>query len=177
MNWRLVGIKCKYGKTLYFTLTIIIEIKEKIMTKDVVVSLKGLQLAPDEQSDAVEVIAPGEYYIRNDKHYVLFEEIMEGENNTSKNMLKFNKDCLEFTRKGPMSVHMIFEKGKKNLTYYYTPFGSIQIGIDATGIEVSETDDEITAEVKYALDVNYEYVGDCHITIAVRKKGMAVNIV
>ena len=53
------------------------EDKEKEMTKDVVVSLKGLQLAPDQQSDAVEVIAPGEYYIRNNKHYVLFEEIME----------------------------------------------------------------------------------------------------
>ena len=128
------------------------EDKEKEMTKDVVVSLKGLQLAPDQQSDAVEVIAPGEYYIRNNKHY------------------------LEFTRKGPMSVHMIFEKGKKNLTYYYTPFGSIQIGIDATSIEVKETEDEIRAEVKYALDVNYEFVGDCHINIAVKKKGAAVKI-
>ena len=65
---------------------------------------------------------------------------------------------------------MIFEKGKKNLTYYYTPFGSIQIGIDATSIEVKETEDEIRAEVKYALDVNYEFVGDCHINIAVKKK-------
>ena len=152
-----------------------LEDKEKKMTKDVVVSLKGLQLAPDQQSDAVEVIAPGEYYIRNNKHYVLFEEIMEGETQTLKNMLKFNDNYLEFTRKGPMSVHMIFEKGKKNLTYYYTPFGSIQIGIDATSIEVKETEDEIRAEVKYALDVNYEFVGDCHINIAVKKKGAAVK--
>ena len=133
------------------------EDKEKEMTKDVVVSLKGLQLAPDQQSDA-------------------FEEIMEGETQTLKNMLKFNDNYLEFTRKGPMSVHMIFEKGKKNLTYYYTPFGSIQIGIDATSIEVKETEDEIRAEVKYALDVNYEFVGDCHINIAVKKKGAAVKI-
>ena len=95
---------------------------------------------------------------------------MEGETQTLKNMLKFNDNYLEFTRKGPMSVHMIFEKGKKNLTYYYTPFGSIQIGIDATSIEVKETEDEIRAEVKYALDVNYEFVGDCHINIAVKKK-------
>ena len=126
------------------------EDKEKEMTKDVVVSLKGLQLAPDQQSDAVEVIAPGEYYIRNNKHYVLFEEIMEGETQTLKNMLKFNDN--------------------------YTPFGSIQIGIDATSIEVKETEDEIRAEVKYALDVNYEFVGDCHINIAVKKKGAAVKI-
>ena len=48
------------------------------MTKEVLVSLKGLQLSPDEQSDAVEVIAPGEYYLRNDKHYILFEEAIEG---------------------------------------------------------------------------------------------------
>ena len=31
------------------------EDKEKEMTKDVVVSLKGLQLAPDQQSDAVDI--------------------------------------------------------------------------------------------------------------------------
>ena len=37
------------------------EDKEKKMTKDVVVSLKGLQLAPDQHSEAVEVIAPAEY--------------------------------------------------------------------------------------------------------------------
>ena len=57
-----------------------------------------------------------------------------------------------------------------------TPFGSIQIGIDATSIEVKETEDEIRAEVKYALDVNYEFVGDCHINITVKKKGAAVKI-
>lgn len=64
------------------------------MTKDVVVSLKGLQLAPDQQSDAVEVIAPGEYYIRNNKHYVLFEEIMEGETQTLKICLNSMKIIL-----------------------------------------------------------------------------------
>lgn len=51
-----------------------------------------------------------------------------------------------------------------------------QIGIDATSIDVKETEDEIRAEVKYALDVNYEFVGDCHINIAVKKKGATVKI-
>ena len=133
-------------------------------------------LKADSPVIAVQDSEEGVDYIRNNKHYVLFEEIMEGETQTLKNMLKFNDNYLEFTRKGPMSVHMIFEKGKKNLTYYYTPFGSIQIGIDATSIDVKETEDEIRAEVKYALDVNYEFVGDCHINIAVKKKGAAVKI-
>ncbi len=146
------------------------------MTKDVLVSLSGLQLAADEQSDTVEVIAPGEYYFRNNKHYVLYEEVVEGETEVSKNTIKFTDKCLEFTRKGPMSVHMIFEKGKKNLTYYYTPFGSLQIGINASSIEITESDEEIIADVKYALDVNYEFVADCHITIKVKRQGLGVNI-
>ena len=41
------------------------------MTKEVLVSISGLQMAPDEQSDSVEVIAPGEYYYRNNKHFVI----------------------------------------------------------------------------------------------------------
>ena len=146
------------------------------MTKEVLVSLCGLQLAPDEQSDTVDVIAPGEYYFRNGKHYVLYEEVVEGETEVSKNTIKFNDKCLEFTRKGPMSVHMIFEKGKKNLTYYYTPFGSLQIGINASAIDISETEEEIIADVKYALDVNFEFVADCHITIKVKQQGSSVNI-
>ena len=146
------------------------------MTKEVLVSLKGLQLSPDEQSDAVEVIAPGEYYLRNDKHYILFEEAIEGEHEVSKNMIKFTKDSLEYSKKGPMNVHMIFEKGKKNLTYYYTPFGSLQVGINAASINVEETEDEIVAEVKYGLDINFEYVGDCHITVHIKQKGSSINI-
>lgn len=141
------------------------------MTKDVLVSLKGLQLSPDEQSEAIEVIAPGDYYLRNNKHYVLFEEIMEGTKETSKNIIKFSNECFEFTRKGPLSVHMIFEKGKKNLTYYYTPFGSLQVGINASSIDIVEKDDEIQIDVKYALDVNSEFIGDCRIAVRIRNKG------
>lgn len=146
------------------------------MTKEVVVSLKGLQLVQDEQSEAIEVIAPGEYYIRNGKHYVLYDEVMEDSSSVCKNMLKFNDSCLEFIRKGEVNVHMIFETGKKNLTYYYTPFGNLQMGIDTTFIDIKESEDEIFVEVKYALDVNCEYVGDCHISISVKKKGKSVEI-
>ena len=38
------------------------------------------------------------------------------------------------------------------------------------GGKVSNTD------CLFALDVNYEFVGDCHINIAVKKKGAAVKI-
>ena len=59
---------------------------------------------------------------------------------------------------------MVFEKDKKNMTYYHTPFGSLMMGIDAKEISVQETEQEIHAQVQYALDINYEHLADCTIT-------------
>ncbi len=146
------------------------------MTKDIIVSLKGLQMTPDEQSDTTEMIAPGEYYKRNGKHFVLYNEVVEGEKEAVKCMIKFAEDYLEVTRKGQMNVHMIFEKDKKNLTYYHTPFGDLQIGIGASNITVTESDSEIEINVLYALDVNFEHVADCDIRIVIKEKGMSIDL-
>lgn len=141
------------------------------MTKEVLVSISGLQMAPDEQSDSVEVIAPGEYYYRNNKHFVIYDEVAEGESEATKNIIKFNDDMMEVTRKGPANVHLLFEKNKKNVTYYYTPFGSLNVGIEARSIEVTEEENEIKVNVKYALEVNYEHVAECDIVLTVKSKG------
>ena len=34
---------------------------------------------------------------------------------------------MELTKKGAVNVHMIFEKNKKNITYYNTPYGSLLV--------------------------------------------------
>lgn len=141
------------------------------MTKEVLVSISGLQMAPDEQTDSVEVIAPGEYYYRNNKHFVIYDEVAEGESEATKNIIKFNGDMMEVTRKGPANVHLVFEKNKKNVTYYYTPFGSLNVGIEARSIEVTEEENEIKVNVKYALEVNYEHVAECDIVLTVKSKG------
>lgn len=141
------------------------------MTKEVLVSISGLQMAPDEQTDSVEVIAPGEYYYRNNKHFVIYDEVAEGESEATKNIIKFNDDMMEVTRKGPANVHLLFEKNKKNVTYYYTSFGSLNVGIEARSIEVTEEENEIKVNVKYALEVNYEHVAECDIVLTVKSKG------
>lgn len=141
------------------------------MTKEVLVSISGLQMAPDEQTDSVEVIAPGEYYYRNNKHFVIYDEVAEGESEATKNIIKFNDDMMEVTRKGPANVHLLFEKNKKNVTYYYTPFGSLNVGIEARSIEVTEEENAIKVNVKYVLEVNYEHVAECDIVLTVKSKG------
>ena len=140
------------------------------MTKDVLVKISGLQFAGEEDSDSIEVITSGTYYKKNGKHYVMYEEIMEGSTEVMTNRIKIGEDSMEVTRKGPAAVHMVFEKEKKNVSYYYTPYGNLLVGIDAKDISIDETDLDINVKVAYGLEINYEHVADCHITVDIKSK-------
>ena len=101
---------------------------------------------------------------------------MEGQDEVTKNIVKFQDDYMEITKKGTCSVHMIFEKNKKNVTYYYTPYGSLLIGIDAHKVQIEEKEDSILARVEYSLEINCEHIADCDINIEVRPKGSFVKL-
>ncbi len=62
------------------------------MTKEVLLSLQGLQFdAVSADGDKIETITPAEYYKRNDSHYVIFEEAMEGFHEKQKMSLSLKK--------------------------------------------------------------------------------------
>lgn len=138
------------------------------MTKDVIIKISGLQYLEEQNpEEPIEVITNGEYYNRNGKHYLKYDEITEGTDGVSNCMVKFKEDSFELLKKGSSNVHMIFESGKKNVTYYKTPFGNILIGLDTSSIHVDEKEEEIQIDVKYGMDVNYEFLADCHISMSI----------
>ncbi len=140
------------------------------MTKEVLVSISGLQYAEELDNEPVEVITSGDYYKKNGKHYIIYDEVMEGFEETTKNIIKLSDGFMDITKRGAANVHMMFEKNKKNVTYYYTPYGSLLIGIEATKIEMEETEQDIHVTVDYALEVNYEHMADCKIKMNVKSK-------
>lgn len=147
------------------------------MTKEVWVSIKGLQFdASSPDNEPIEVIVAGEYYNRNGKHYVIYEEANEYSKIPDKVRLKFTQDYMEMTKNGAGNTHMIFEKNQKNVTYYYTPYGSLQIGVEASKVDVTEGEEEILADVEYNLEMNSEQVAECTIHVEVKPKGSKVTL-
>lgn len=140
------------------------------MTKDVLISISGLQMADEDGSEPVEVITSGEYYFRNGKHYLIYDEVMEGFQGVTKNRIRFYPNGMDIQKHGISNVHMIFEKNKKNMALYETPFGSIMLGIHADRVSVEESEEKIDIKVDYSLDINEELLADCKISICVRPK-------
>lgn len=133
------------------------------MTKDVLVTVSGLQFAAGETQapEPVEVTCTGTYYKKNGKHYVIYDEIMDGFDGVTKNTLKLQQDSLDLVKRGVSNVHMVFEKNKKNMTCYNLPFGSLVMGIDARTVEIAESEHHIRASISYELEMNYEKMADC----------------
>lgn len=141
------------------------------MTQEVLLTLQGLQFDQREvDADKIETVTVGDYYKKNGKHYVVYEEVTEGFEQTTKNRLKISENMLELSRNGLINMHMVFQENKKNLTNYNTPFGQILIGIDTKRIQIEEQTDKIVVDVDYSLDINYEFLSDCHIKIIISSK-------
>ena len=135
-----------------------------------ILTISGLQFAQEMEAEPIEIVTAGNYYKKNGKHYIVYEEVMEGFEGTTKNIIKLTEDYLDITKKGIANVHMVFEKNKKNMTCYQTPFGSIFIGIDAGQVKVEESEDNIDVNVAYALEANYEHLADCRIQMNIKSK-------
>ena len=143
------------------------------MTKEVLVSIKGMQF-DGESGDTIETVNAAQYYLKNDGHYVIYDEVLEGESRTTKNILKFKGKTFELTKRGLVNVHMVFAEGQKNMTNYATPFGDILMGMDTGKVEIREENDgqKIQILVEYALDVNYEFLADCKIEIDISPRNV-----
>ena len=141
------------------------------MNKDVLIHVRGRQLMEtDDEQEPIEIVVPGQYYFRNGSHYLRYEEMLDDSAQTTVNYIKMSSEGVEIRKQGQVNVHMVFEQGKKNKTFYNTPYGTLQMGIAATGLELKESEDDIQMKVDYALDMNEEHVADCYLTVQAQSK-------
>ena len=135
------------------------------MTKDVLLSISGLHydvtgMVQEEENEPIEVITPAAYYYKNGKHYVIYDEVVEGMPGVIKNKIKIYEDGkLEIMKSGLSNTHM---------TEYETPYGKLMIGIHTRELAVEAEEKKVHVHVNYALDVNGDQIADCNIEMNVK---------
>lgn len=137
------------------------------MTKQVLLSIKGLQFIEndDEEAEAIELVTVGTYHCRGNNKYIKYEEAFDGIEGTSQNLITIKEEVLEVRKRGIVDVHLVFEKEKKNISYYTTPYGRLQMGIITTDIQKKEAQGELELKVDYVLEVNNEHVAECTLVL------------
>lgn len=144
------------------------------MTRDVLIRISGMQFMDSEnESDDVEVITTGDYFRKNGKHYIIYDEVMDGFEGNVRNTVKISPEILDIRKQGVANAHMVFEQDKKNMTRYATPMGDMMVEVSTNRIQVDEQEDSLKVMVEYSLGINYQHISECNITMDVCSKNKA----
>ncbi|MCC8080809.1 MAG: DUF1934 domain-containing protein [Lachnospiraceae bacterium] len=161
------------------------------MTREVWISIRGLQNVGVDEQEPVEIVSAGTYYNRNGKHYILYDTVEEDSDSATPNMIKISPDHVELTRKGSHAVRMDFRQGIRTLTEYPTPCGPLLLGITTGFVQVSETEHsdgemegqtgeierqttgtegQINVRMEYTLDTDGDRLADCELLMRIRSR-------
>lgn len=137
------------------------------MTKDVLVTVRGLQMTPD-GDDTIEVTTTGKYYEKDGKRYLFYDEIGDDTNLIVKNSIQITEEHVSVSKKGLINAQMNFEKENKLVSVYEMPYGQMEMGVYTTGICLDERDDFLELKLEYLLEINNQHVSDSEILLQIR---------
>lgn len=142
------------------------------MQKDVLISVSSQQYVEQGQPDTLEMTASGQYYSKNGKQYCFYEELPEGTSRTVSNRIKWVDGCVEITKKGAVSAHMIFREGSATYCVYQTPFGALGMEIATRCVRIEEDTDQIRIALEYALSAEGAPLSDCVLTMRISEEAL-----
>ena len=139
------------------------------MTKEVVVTISGLQLSDGDQ-DTIETVHVWEYHEKDGVHYVFFDEILEGHDQPVRNMIKLGERSVAVRKRGPVSSELSFEEGSTSESAYNMPFGAFMVSVHTSSVRLNVEEEKIESKASYRLSINGEHCSDCDIQVTVQAK-------
>ena len=137
------------------------------------ISFYGRQTLPfSDESDEMEFLTDGVFSRKGRSFFISYRESeltgIEGAVTT----LQVEPRRVTMTRLGEDGgTSLVFEQGRKHMSHYDIPMGSLLVGISAqrVGVDLSDAGGEV--QVDYSVEVDHAYTGENNIRIRVRPRG------
>lgn len=136
------------------------------MHKKVIVSIKGNQKMPNGEDNKIEMVTEGRLYKKGDFYYLEYEETILSGMKDTKTLIAVEDKKVSLERIGSYSSQFIFEKGKRFVNCYRTPFGELQMGVFPLKVDFNMEDTKGKLDLKYELDVAGKYLSLNELSLA-----------
>ena len=142
------------------------------MENNVIISIQGKQSFEAQDDDTIELVTEGCLEPDGDDGYTLsYQESeltgLEGTLTT----FQIERDRVTLLRVGEVNSQMVFEEGRRHLSMYDTPYGSMEVGVNARRVRASLNDGGGQIEINYAIEIDHAVAGENLFRISVREKG------
>jgi len=140
------------------------------MDKRVVLTVTGVQRIAGEDK-TVELVTMGRFFKEGSTYFIEYEDSIITGFEGNKTLITINGDKILLERIGSYKTHILFEKGKKYVNCYDTPFGMHEMGIYPTSIELSMGQSQGKLDLKYQLDIGGQYAGANELSVSYNAMG------
>lgn len=134
------------------------------------ISIRGRQLLTEAfWEDSMDLVTSGTLSRGPEGLVVTYAENAASGMGDTQTTLMLNTERLTMMRSGDVTTQMVFEPGRKHVTYYETEFGVLTIGVNTSRLlcDISDKGDPIDIEMEYTLEVDNEMTGANIISIRV----------
>lgn len=143
------------------------------MTKEVRLTVRGVQVQEDKTEENMEVVSVGQMYEKDGFVCLNFEEVVDesesGVVQVVKNLMKIRNDQVELIKRGPTESHMVFVPDRATYTYYSTPLGELEVSIFTKQIQRQQKPNGFRLVLEYDLEMNQTFITQCCVDIEVEQ--------
>ena len=138
------------------------------MRDNVIISIKGKQVN-ENGPDEMELVTEGRMICNDKGVLVSYQETeLTGLQGTT-TMLRINGPVVTLLREGTVNSQMVFEEGRRHLSMYETPYGSMSVGINTRRVKNTICENGGDLEIDYAIEIDNLMVGRNFFSMNVKR--------
>ncbi len=145
------------------------------MTKDVIISIRGLQEYEGIDKDSIELVTAGTLTSTGQGYNLTYEESAITGMDGTVTSFDISPQRVTLIRTGPICSEMVFEAGRRHLSLYQTPYGNMEVGVRARIMRCTLDENGGELEVDYAIDIDHAMAGENRFRIQVRESKNALK--
>ncbi|OGO82478.1 MAG: hypothetical protein A2Y21_02335 [Clostridiales bacterium GWC2_40_7] len=141
------------------------------MDKNVIISVKGTQVAEDREPNIMELVTEGKYYMQDGAYYITYNESEVTGMSGTITTLKVANGIVTLMRSGSVNSHFVFQRGQKHVSYYDTEHGAFTISVIANEVDIKVDDNGGEIRVGYQMEIDNSKTGENDFHMLIREAG------
>lgn len=144
------------------------------MNSEIKVTIDGIQVGFDEDANTttpvrIRTVNPGKYYLKNNKEYIIYEELFDKDNPKSiiTNTIVIEEDSFQIIRNGFVKSRLSFKAKEQYATSLVTPMGTMYMMADTSICEIIKEENIIILRSSYELSINDKKISTNAVEISI----------
>ncbi len=140
---------------------------------NVIISIRGQQAFQGAEEETMELVTEGILQREQGAYTLSYQESEVTGLGGTLTTFQIEPDCVTLMRVGEVNSQMVFQKGRRHMSLYETPYGSFAVGINTRRMRADLDDQGGEIEIDYNIEIDHKVAGINLFHINVRKKNQA----